>query len=127
MTADRMKRQYVTNPVPMRFSSGDLVWYYNPRRKKGLSPKLMSKWEGPYVVVKRLNDLIYRIRQSSRGKPKVVHRNHLWKYSGTKTADWYNQRSGGQGEELSEVNRSEGTEHLRRSERQHKPVERLKL
>ena len=29
------------------FDSGDLVWLFNPQRKKGISPKLSTKWEGP--------------------------------------------------------------------------------
>ena len=45
-------------------------------------------WEGPYTVVKRINDLVYRIRNNSLSKPKVVHRNRLWKYQGFQTELW---------------------------------------
>lgn len=131
ISVDRMKRQYDTNPVPTQFSAGDLVWYYYPKRKKGLSPKLRSNWEGPYVVVKRLNDLIYRIKLSSRAKPKVVHRNHLWKYGGSKKAEWYNQGKEQNRNEASitgsETVTGEGSGQLRRSERRRKPVERFGL
>ncbi|UYV83465.1 hypothetical protein LAZ67_23001114 [Cordylochernes scorpioides] len=41
--------------------------------KKGLSPKLMPVWEGPYKIIKRNNDLVYRIQRSSKSKAKVVH------------------------------------------------------
>ena len=50
------------------------MWLYNPQRKKGKSPKLSRPWEGPYVVVERLNDVVYRIQRGPRAKPKVVHR-----------------------------------------------------
>lgn len=41
----------------LSFHLGDRVCVHNPRRKKGLSPKLQSHWEGPYEVVKVLNEV----------------------------------------------------------------------
>ena len=63
------------------FEVDELVWLYNPKRKKGLSPKLTCDWEGPYIILKRINELLYRIRKSAREKPRVVHRNRLWRYT----------------------------------------------
>jgi len=85
----RMKRRYDMRIVASTFGSGDLVWLHNPKRKKGISPKLRRPWEGPYVVVERLNDVVYRIQRGPRAKPKVVHRDRLWKYSGVERADWF--------------------------------------
>lgn len=53
----RMKRWYDMCIVASTFGSGDLVWLHNPQRKKGISPKLSRPWEGPYVVVERLETL----------------------------------------------------------------------
>ena len=75
--------------VASSFGSGDLVWLHNPQRKKGISPKLRRPWEGPYVIVERLNDVVYRIQRGSRKKLKVVHRDRLWKCSGIERADWF--------------------------------------
>ncbi|KAJ8949233.1 hypothetical protein NQ318_022745 [Aromia moschata] len=36
-----------------------------------------SSWEGPYEVVTRINDVVYRIQKLPRGKPRVVHFNRL--------------------------------------------------
>lgn len=58
-----------------------MVWLLNPQRKRGLSPKLQRQWEGPYKVLKRINDVIYRIKKIPAGKPRVVHYNHLAPYS----------------------------------------------
>ena len=44
------------------FIEGDWVLLYNLQRKKGLSPKLQYNWERPYQVIKRLNDVMYRIQ-----------------------------------------------------------------
>lgn len=84
-----MKRQYHMRIVASTFGRGHLVWLHNPQRKNVISPKLRRPWEGPYVFVERLNDVVYRIQQGPRKKPKVVHRDCLWKYSGVEHADWF--------------------------------------
>ncbi len=65
-----------------RFEVGDSVWLFSSYKKKGLAKKLMRPWTGPYLVIKRLNDLVYKIRLTPQSKPKIVHKNRLWKYSG---------------------------------------------
>ena len=62
------------------FKEGDQVWLYNPQRKKDRSPKLQRDWEGPYRVIKKINDVVYRIQKGPRLKMKVVHSNRLAKY-----------------------------------------------
>ena len=73
--------------VAPTFGSGDVVWLHNPQRKKGISPKLTRPWEGSYIVLERINDVVYRIQQGSLKKPNVVHRDCLWTYSGVERAD----------------------------------------
>lgn len=43
---------------------------------------MQKAWEGPYKIVKRINDVIYRIRKAPNGKPRVVHFNRLAPYNG---------------------------------------------
>ena len=88
VASDRMKLHYDTRASTSQFNRGDPVWLYNPQRKKGISPKLMRPWKGPFTVTKCLNDLVYRIQLGPRTKPKVVHRNRLWKYSGANPPCW---------------------------------------
>ena len=64
------------------------MWLYNPKRKKGISPKFSRPWEGPYLVTEPINDLLYRIQKSPHAKEKVVHRNQLWKYQGDNFTSW---------------------------------------
>ncbi|KAJ8932175.1 hypothetical protein NQ318_015311 [Aromia moschata] len=75
--SDRMKETYDINANDGRYQPGNQVWLYNPQRRRGLSPKLQSSWEGPYEVVTRINDVVYRIQKLPRGKPRVVHFNRL--------------------------------------------------
>ncbi|KAL1446972.1 hypothetical protein WDU94_014038 [Cyamophila willieti] len=65
------------------FRPGDLVWLYNPRRRKDRFPKLHKSWEGPYRVVTRLNDVVYRIQRGSGSEFKVVHLGRLVPCSGS--------------------------------------------
>ena len=50
---------------------GDKVWRQSHVRKKGTSSKLSPKWEGPYVIVKRITDDVYRMKKE-KGRKRVV-------------------------------------------------------
>ena len=75
MSFEVMGKRYNSDSTAGAFDVGDLVWLYNPRKQKGRSLKLTRQWEGPYIILKSLNDLVYRIQRSRQAKPKVVHRN----------------------------------------------------
>ncbi|GBN82390.1 hypothetical protein AVEN_41350-1 [Araneus ventricosus] len=79
----RKKTHYDSGATEHHFKKGDLVWMYNPKRRRGLSPKLQQNWEGPYTIVKKLNDVIYRVQRSPNAKPKVIHINQLTPYRAT--------------------------------------------
>lgn len=80
LASDRMKARYDLRANSTGFQQDDRVWLYNPQRKKGRSPKLTPAWEGPYTVIKRINDVVYRIQRSPRSKMKVVHLDRLKRY-----------------------------------------------
>lgn len=42
-----------------------------------MSPKLLKNWDGPYTIIKRINDTLYRIQRTLRGNMKVVHIDRL--------------------------------------------------
>ena len=43
------KRAYDHKVQLNSYGVGDLVWFYEPRRKKGKNKKLSRPWKGPYV------------------------------------------------------------------------------
>ena len=86
---DRMKQRYDMSLRCPQLKAGDAVWFHNSQRKKGLTPKLQRPWQGPYTVTKRINDLVYRVQLRPSAKPKVVHRNRLWLYSGDDPPSWF--------------------------------------
>ncbi|GBN99866.1 hypothetical protein AVEN_35311-1 [Araneus ventricosus] len=79
LASERMKTLYVSRATNRHFKEGDLVWMYNPKRRRCPRPNLQKNWEGLYIV-KKLNDIVYRVQRSSIAKPKVIHINWLAPY-----------------------------------------------
>ena len=88
MSAETMKRRKDEKAIGNPYIEGDQVWLFNPRRKKGQSPKLSSHWEGPYTIVKVLSAVTYRIRAPGKVACKVVHFNRLWRMKGQPKLSW---------------------------------------
>ena len=94
LSSDRQKRNYDHRPVnEHQHNRGDAVWLYSPQKKKGICPKLMRHFDGPYLVVKRMSDVLYRIQKGSKTKPKVVHHDRLKAYHGPNVPDWLSKSS----------------------------------
>lgn len=68
---ERQKRYYNLSAHGNKFVSGDLVYLREKTRKKQVSPKLMPKWRGPYMVVKRFGT-VYEI-MTAFGVSKLYH------------------------------------------------------
>ncbi|GFU80424.1 retrovirus-related Pol polyprotein from transposon 412 [Trichonephila clavipes] len=71
MASEKMKTQYNARATGHDFHESDKVWLWNPKHSKGLSPKLQPNWEGPYTVLKKLNDVVVLI-QKPHSKPKEL-------------------------------------------------------
>ena len=91
--SDRQKRCYDHGAQTRRFSRGNVVWLYNPQRKKVKSPKLHRPWQGLCLVVDRLDDLVYRIQKGKKSKPRVVHADRLKRYQGDNAPNWLDNNS----------------------------------
>ncbi|KAJ8050273.1 hypothetical protein HOLleu_03410 [Holothuria leucospilota] len=70
------------------FNKGDFVWLMNSNKKKGLSPKLRRKWIGPGLILKRVTDVIYRVKMGPKRRPQVVHCDRLKPYLGEDPPLW---------------------------------------
>ncbi|GFT54260.1 retrovirus-related Pol polyprotein from transposon 412 [Trichonephila clavipes] len=87
MASEKMKTRYDARATEHDFREGDEVWLWNSKRRKGLSPKLQTNWEGPYTVLKRLNYVVVRIQKTPHSKPNVIHYNRLAPYLGQDEQD----------------------------------------
>ena len=107
--AIRQKRNYDKRLSGRPFAVGDSVWLHLVRRKKGRNAKLDCPWQGPYLVISVLSDVVYRVQKSKNAKPKVVHSDRLKPYLGPPLEKWIPKRpvqlskQGEEGREASDV------------------------
>jgi hypothetical protein len=47
-------------------------WIYEPTRKIAVCSKFTSKWKGPFIVERKIDDATYRVKRSTR-QPSAVH------------------------------------------------------
>ncbi|GFY29442.1 retrovirus-related Pol polyprotein from transposon 412 [Trichonephila clavipes] len=86
LRTEKMKTRYDTKATGHQFKEGDKVWFYNPtRRSERLSPKLQSHWDGPYTILKIINDVVIRIQKESENENEETKsiRNGFAHYVGT--------------------------------------------
>ena len=85
--SQRQKRDYDHRKNFKAYETGSSVYLFEPVRKKGVSPKLDSSWTGPWLVVDKISDLVYKIQKSPNSKAKFVHHDRL-KPSFTSVKSW---------------------------------------
>jgi len=90
---NNMKTRYDWHSREVKYNVGDHVWLHNPLRKRGLSPKLQSPWEGPYEILQVMSDVTYKIRRGSQKRSRVVHADRLWRYYGPGLFSWGGRES----------------------------------
>jgi len=105
--AEAMKKNYDHSVNFKKFNEGDCVWLHNLVRRIGKTPKLQCSWTGPYIVIKCLNDVVFRIQLNPQSKPKVVHYNRLKLYTGENKPTWFEQIPGNETDNIPESLSSE--------------------
>ncbi|GBO18234.1 hypothetical protein AVEN_39264-1 [Araneus ventricosus] len=83
LSRERKKTRYNSGTTGHHFKEGDLVWEYNPKGRRGPSPKPRQNSQGPYTVVKRLNEVFFGVQRSPNAEPKVILLNRLALYQTT--------------------------------------------
>ena len=81
-SAERQKRNYDVKVNGSVFKTGEYVWLFTPKRQIGRTPKLQRYWDGPYRIIEKISDALYKIQKSARTKEKVIHFNRLKPYTG---------------------------------------------
>ena len=64
------------------YKEGEYVLLHYPAFPVGKSPKFSSPWRGPYEILKRLNDVNYKIKELTTGKVQVVHYGRMKRHHG---------------------------------------------
>ena len=81
LAAKRQKNNYDRGLKPREYNEGSWVWRWYPPLA---NQKLGLGWVGPYLVIKRLSYLMYRIQKNRESSPIVVLVDHLKPFVGTK-------------------------------------------
>ena len=81
LAAKRQKNNYDRGLKPREYNEGSWVWRWYPPLA---NQKLGLGWVGPYLVIKRLSYLTYRIQKNRESSPIVVLVDHLKPFVGTK-------------------------------------------
>ena len=76
--AQYQQRAYEHQNVAQRqFNMGDAVWYHNNSVRKGRCKKLTNPWKGPYIVIKRISDVVYLLKLKPRADLITVNVNKI--------------------------------------------------
>jgi len=73
----RQKAQYDKSHSSFEFKVDDLVLVFTPIKKKGLNPKLMHKYHGPYRIVRKVSALNYECEKLNAKKPSGIQKFHI--------------------------------------------------
>ena len=73
VAAERRKAAYDLRTRPRTFKRGTFVWCYIPRRRRNLSHKWQSFYDGPFLIVRELGEVNVEIQRSARSRKSVVH------------------------------------------------------
>ena len=75
---DRQKEVYDKRSHGKPYEKGDLVWLNTPVVPRGQAKKLHHPWAGPYRIVTKLSEAVYRIQHVRlHKKHQVVHFDRL--------------------------------------------------
>jgi len=75
--AEKQAKMYNNRLKYQDFELGSQVYYYYPVKSQNVSKENFLKWKGPYKVITKVSDTLYRIQSTAKGKPFVVHHNKL--------------------------------------------------
>ena len=87
-TFDRAKRRYDQRVREVRFKLNSYVWFYCPKLHAGRGRKFRKLTDGPYRIIRILNDVNYVIQKHPGSRPQICHVDRLLKYEGETPKVW---------------------------------------
>lgn len=91
INTDYQKRHYDLRAKKRSLNPGQAVWLADPHRKVGVCTKLSCKWKGPFLVVKKIDDITYLIKKSEKQRATVFHIDRLEPYQGRNIPAWFSK------------------------------------
>lgn len=73
----RQKQIHDSRTAYEQFNTGDQVFVYFPIRQTGTSSKLTPFWRGPFSIVGKLSNVLYKVNCGRNGTVQVIHCNRI--------------------------------------------------
>ena len=87
--SERQKKSYDTRISVNNYEVGDMVYLLDSTKKLGKSPKLKSDiWKGPCVIIRKISDILFEIKNSPKKRPKIIHHDRLKPYLTESSPQW---------------------------------------
>lgn len=80
--SQRQKNYFDRNVRETNYEVGELVRRSQPKVGKGEKLKLSRKWTAPWIIIKRLSDVLFQIQHSRQSKTVIVHADNIKPYRG---------------------------------------------
>jgi hypothetical protein len=84
----RSKRYYDSDVKSQQFAINSWVWFYSPRKYVGRSPKWQRNYSGPFLIVRKLNPVLFAIQKSKRAREILAHSDKLKPFLGVPPTSW---------------------------------------
>ena len=88
VTFDRAKRRYDQRVRAVHFPLHFYVWFFCPRLTAGRGRKFKKLTDGPYQIVRILNDVNYVIQKVPGARLQICHVDRLLRYEGEVPPVW---------------------------------------
>ena len=73
----RQKELYDQKSHGAPFEMNDRVWFNFPAIPRGKHKKFHRLWQGPFVIKKKISDVLYQIQQENSSRNQIVHFDRL--------------------------------------------------
>ena len=105
-TFDRAKQRYDQRVRSVHFPLNSYVWLFCPRLTVGQGMKFKKLTNGPFRIVRILNDVNFVIQKVPGGRLQICHVDRLLRYEGKVPAVWIRYDNENQQNQQTRVNRN---------------------
>ena len=66
----------------LTFNEGDLVWVYDPKQRRGKTPKLdPNRWSGPWKITRKVSKCTYCVKHQITKRDTLINVDRMWPYN----------------------------------------------
>ena len=86
--ACRQKKQYDCRVKENSYCIRDKVWRNQWQSPPGIQASIRRHWTGPWMVIEKLCDVLFRLKHSANSPSVVIHGDNLKRYNGDRQLDF---------------------------------------